>query len=590
MSIKKVNPKYIIKRFTDLVDTPDTLIDDKVLVVNDTNDGIEFSNEVSNIIDENIEELSIDYISGFSMQSCNPDTNGLHEGIRVNKGFLEIAEPGDLSNDTLWDSRISKMIFNIPNRNLFKKDISGFKDSVISFTHRRYDANYNWGNRNIQCEPDGDNMLYRFDGNNSDFLYRLIPYDIDGVDFDYNTTKQLTISCKVKLYNLNAWQTILSDSYRNTSAYVEGSFWIMYYPESDTTTPGKGFRFYIPNNNNTTRLAFFYDCNVELDTWYHLIFQVDLNDINNCKLFINNNEVPMTYLDDNYNLRTFATNRSDCWFTIGGYLDYRNNYMWNGLIKSIIMIGRLLNSSERQYLYENEYCTRPYTTSPNSDIYELEEDVIIDTNDLDTWVLNDGTDKPLHGIWYYIYALAGSNNKAIIRISQLCPIRNRYGVENEGYNMETLYHPFLNARCIGVFKYDNDRSGLPTGNKVRPFMMRDGQYQYMYHIQLTHNSTTITNIDGFGNMWFPGNIYRFSIRTYRNAKVYIQGGLNWRNQEEYNYNRNHTPGAAVRTFHYLINDYHLSNFSSTIFYGQYGTKESSAQRVYLSIPNFSFKQ
>src|SRR5690606_6284649 len=101
-------------------------------------------------------------------------------------------------------------------------------------------------------------------------------------------------------------------------------------------------------------------------------------DINNCKLFIDNNEVSMTYLDDNNGLRTFATNRNTFRFTIGGYFDYRNNYMWNGLIKSIIMIGRLLSTSERQYLYENEYCTRPYTTTPNSDIYELDEDVTID--------------------------------------------------------------------------------------------------------------------------------------------------------------------------------------------------------------------
>jgi len=584
----KVHPKYFVRKFTELDDTPDTIEVGKVLQVAPDGETFVFE-ELPAELNSNPNEKRIDHISGFAMESYPlSGTGAAHDAIHISMGSLEIAEPGDLSNDPFWDPRSSGMIANYPLRNLFTKDISGHSENGGWFTHRQYNATYSWVQRNIAVEFQDDAIYNKFDGGNTDLLYHYAP-DPQG-RMDYNTTKQLTVSYRVKFDSFPGRQYPFSDWIYNSSSFVEGGFVTFWYPSS-TVTPSSGMCFYIPNNNNTQRVAWYWDVPLNVDTWYHFVFQIDLNDISNTKFFVDGVEVTALGLDDPHSWRSFPTNVSGKRYGAGGVMHYPNNYIMQGLVKDIVVFTRLLTPTELTTLFNTSssartHLHRPRNYNPVANIYHLPQSIELLETDLPDVMMDDGTSTDMEERWYYIYACPGANNQVDIKVSWYQPIRDRHGVEREDYSYRALYHPFKNARCIGMFKWGSPSINSGSGYKFCAFKTQHGHYQLYLSYQITRASTAYGFTDTYGEGILPGNVCAMSVRVYFNAIMTYPGGLNVK--YSYKMQRQRAPVAGTNTSR--IDDVHLvplCNMDPGLIYRQWVS--DSTARVYAVVYDFEFK-
>ncbi len=274
------------------------------------------------------------------------------------------------------------------------------------------------------------------------------------------------------------------------------------------------------------------------------------------------------------------------YISIGGIFLYNNDIPINGDIKSVVMFNRYLTESERNYLINNEYVTRTVNETPNIDIYELDNDKVIDTQNISGDILNDGTSSILEERWYYIYAIPSINNKCDIKVSWHPPTRNRFNIENEGYSSETLYHPFLNARCIGVFKYNSIcRLDTTKNRKVVRFKMVNGFYQSLdVHQTPRGNSTNYGSLFAPFDEYYPANMYRYKLRYYVNCQA---RGLYGLNSDRTGYLEQRIYGTAD-TYNYSYLDLYPCDNSPTLAFRRLDS--SATDNDNWVICDFSFKQ
>lgn len=573
--IKKVNPNYIVKRFVDLPDTPDTITNGKMLTVKADETGIELVEDIVNVGSENITDLELDYISGFGMESCNYEADYVYSGIKINRGICEIAEPGDFTNSVWWDYRTSKLLFNSPHRNLNGRDISGHPNTTSFPFNIRYDPDFDeitWGTK--KTIYDGDEILIDYNSASNFAWYSSLH------EYDYNETKQLTISARFKITSSGANNTLFADwLYPSGGSYSLRKWRIVL----DGTNPISFVCF------QTSSLYFRYNFNYTFNTDqdYHILFEIDTTQTQKVRLWVDNVEIV------DYTI-PFDTTTTDNWYyngsydynayTIGGRYHHNINELFVGIIKSVLLFNRVLSQSEKDYLYNNTYLTHTPNTNPNSDIYTLDEDIIIDTNDFGNWVLDDGTPSTPEIRWYYIYALPDINNKVSIKVSWLCPLRNRFNVSQEGFNPETLYHPFKNARCIGIFKYGGVFN-INENKKVITFKMVNGRYQ-QHDLHVFHDNNQTYNKMSVHHMVIPHNIHKYTYRTYYNAFSFPMDGLFNEYGNDFMRQRNQTIYDA---YTYDFHEHNIISWSPFIAYRQYWL-ENGTNRVYLVFNDFTFKQ
>lgn len=583
MGIKKLNLKYIdnINSFTDFPDTPEVFENDKLLKINSDGTAIEFSGDSSNLNDETVddEEYKLDYITGFDMESFSPDINGYHEKIRINKGFVEIAEPGDLSSNNFWNQN-SKMIANYPLRNGQTRDISGHKNNGYALQHRRYGSVYP---NDVYWKKDGDSIHYYTEtGTTNDFLTTPL-YSRD--EFPILDNSKIAFSCWVKYTeNITDFRYIFSDYVYN------GSYDGRVFNFGQNGMNHLSFYIWDGNSNgNFARYEITPDTTLQIGQWYHFFVQFDSNDLSNTfEFYIDNILQTDLVIERDTRTNTELAYDVDSWLSINSLFYSSGNYINLGLYKSYIYFNRLLTETERNYLYNNVYVVRGLNTTPNSDIYELPNDVEIDTQNLSASdFLDDTYTATLEDRWYYIYAQPSSTSgQCEIKLSARQPIRNRFNVEREDYREESLYHPYLNARCVGIFKYGKLNQETSSGMKVIRFKMVKGYFQFSEGYEFTRSTNSYGILTNSFSKILPTNINSMILRVYYNALISVVGGLN----RYALYNRQiQRPEGSDRALFYKVQKYDLMNMSEDIYWRQW-VLESSYNRVYLSIYGFNFTQ
>ncbi|MFW6377579.1 MAG: LamG-like jellyroll fold domain-containing protein [bacterium] len=584
MGIKKLNLKYIdnINNFTDFSDTPNIIEDGKIIKTNSDGSAIEFSGDSNSLNDETVdnEEYSLDYITGFDMESFSPDVDGYHEKIRINKGFVEIAEPGDLSSNDFWNST-SKMVANYPLRNGQTKDISGHKNNGYALSHRRYPFT---DLIDVYYKKDGDSLHYHTKfGTASDFLTSPFYYRDEYPILD---NSKVAISCWVKYTSsITDFRYIFTDALLNSGAGIEDR--IVLFGQNGMNTL-RVFAYDGNRNGRKVRCDVSLSSSLQVGQWYHFFLQFDSNDFSNTfEIYVNNNlESFSIHSDDRVN--TELPYNGDSFITIGGYFYINGNYIVPAMIKSCVYFNRLLTSTEREYLYNNVYLVRGLNSTPSSDIYELPSDVDIDTENLTVSdFLDDTYTSSLENRWYYLYVVPSSTNgECEIKLSARAPIRNRFGVEMEDYRRETGYHPYLNARCIGTFQYGRIHTLDTAGKKVIKFKMVDGYFQFGETFQYTRPNNVWSAWHNSNRKNLPSNCTDITLSIYYNGYIRLAGGLN----QDSNYQRHlQRPDATKRTIFYKIHTYSLFNMGANIYWRQW-VSDPNTNRVYLHVYSFYFTQ
>lgn len=579
MSIKKLNPKFIdkINSITDLPDTPSTITDDKFIKVTSDGTGIEFDGDSSTLNDEIVdtEEYSLDYITGFDMESHSPDVNGWHEKIRINKGFVEIAEPGDLSTNNFWNSS-SKMVANYPLRNGQTRDISGHKNNSYALFHRRYPFD---SPNAVYWKRDGDSLHYRTEyGVANDFLTSSLYYRDEYPILD---SGKVSVSCWVKyLENVIDFRYIFTDYFKNNTY----DYRIFSFGQNGMNE----LRIYIYDGDSNTRQAR-YDVNLtsnlQIGQWYHFYFQFDSTDLaNTLEIYIDNVLQTHSLWSDN-RVNTELAYSINSWITVGGLFYLNGNYINTSMNRSVTYFNRLLTSTERDYIHNNVYVTRGLNSTPTSDIYELPSDVDIDTENLTSSdFLDDTYTATLENRWYYVYVQPSiTSGECEVKISARPPIRNRFNVESEGYRKESLYHPYLNARCIGVFQYGRVSTTDTSGKKVIKFKQVDGYYQFGYTTQYTRPNNSWSTWPNSNVKNLPCNINSLVVRVYYNAHIVLSGGLNMYRNNQRQLQR---PDATNKTIFFKVHTYEIMNMGSNIYWRQWDNE--STDRVYMQFYGFYF--